>query len=310
MRERWYIVVLLASACGQAGASEREPVEETAEETSEAQPMVEPVEPPEAEHEAEDEAEPAPPPYSCVTPAIPIPRPRECVRGHGYPRCKWQMPHATLSDGRYRRWRNTIMEHWWARPALVATVLAVADAFEQEFPDQVLAIGDLDAPGPRHTTHDRGVDVDIYMLGAMMVENAGRGRYPNNYEGKSEEEVEDLRQRVETLARIFATCTNGQLRIYYNDEVVLERFLAWYEEQGFPESEEFEAPMRKHNRLHEFHFHITVPEELPMPEMAELPEGETHPIARIEEPPPPESAPNLSSMTLAPGERWAPVPRE
>lgn len=251
----------------------------------------------------------APSPYRCRVPAIPIPRSRECARGRPYPECKWQMPHATLSGGRYRRWRNTIIEHWWGRPALVSLVLAAADDFERLFPDQVLAVGDLDAPGPRHSTHDRGVDVDLYLLGAMRVENAGGGRYPNNYDGKTEEEIEELRSRVETLARILATCAGGQLRIYYNDEVVIERFHAWYDAQGFEPNEELGRPMQAHNDLHEFHFHMTVPEDLPILERDPLPDGVVDPITRIEAPPPPESAPHLSSMNRRPGD-WAAVPRE
>jgi len=256
-------------------------------------------------------AEPTRPslPYRCRVPALPIPRSRACVRGQPYPRCKWQMPHATLAGGRYRRWRNTVVEHWWGRPALVSLILAAADEFERAYPEQVLAVGDLDAPGPRHSTHDRGVDVDLYLLGAMRVENAGGGRYPNNYEGKSEAEVEELRSRVETLARILAACTNGQVRIYYNDEAVIDRFLAWYDAQGFRPNDELGRPMQAHNRLHEFHFHVTVPEDLPLLEREPLTEGRADPIAPIEPPPPPNSAPHLSSMNRRPGD-WAAVPRE
>ena len=241
----------------------------------------------------------------CAVPPVPIPRPRACNRGEAYPDCKWQMPHATLAEGRYRRWRNTITEHWWARPALIKAILATADAYHQEYPDQVLAVGDLDAPGPRHVTHKTGVDVDMYLLGAMMVENAGGGRYPDNYDGKSDEAVESLRQRVEGLARQLAICTNGQLRIYYNDNVVRRRFLAWYEEQGFAPTS-LGPPMQRHNRLHDFHFHISVPEDL-----AELPDVANieHPNAPIVAPPPPSSAPHLSSMNRRPSE-WAAVPRD
>lgn len=254
----------------------------------------------EADPAQPQEAGAAPSPYRCVVPPIPIPRPRECERGRSYPQCKWQMPHATLSEGRYRRWRNTIMEHWWGRPALVSYLLASLDDYERAFPEQVVAVGDLDAPGPRHRTHDNGVDFDIYLLGALMVENAGAGAYPSNYEGKSDEEVEALRERVETLARILATCAGGKIRIYYNDEVVIERFLAWYGEQSFPENP-FGAPMRTHNHLHDFHFHATIPEDLPILEMTPLPEGTTHPVARIVAPPPSHTAPHLSSMNRRPG---------
>lgn len=244
----------------------------------------------------------------CSVPALPIPRPRECERGEEYPACKWQMPAAPLAGGRYRRWRNTIVEHWWARPSLVSFLLASADEYHRLHPDQVLAIGDLDAPGPRHRTHDRGVDVDLYLLGALMTENAGGGRYPSNYEGKDEAEVEALRVRVLDLAKVLARCSNGAIRIYYNDPPVLERFLAWYGAQGFPPSP-FEAPMRQHNSLHDFHFHLTIADDLPVLPAEPLPEGESHPIARIEPPPPPESAPHLSSRNREPGS-WAAVPRE
>ena len=183
------------------------------------------------------------------------------------------------------------MEHWWARPALIQVLLASADAYERRFPEQVLAIGDLDAPGPRHATHDNGVDVDLYLLGAMITENAGRGRYPDNYENKTEEEVRDLRDRVLTLAKILTTCAQGKVRIYYNDEQVVAEYLAWYAEQGFGESE-FEAPMMTHNRLHRFHFHMTIAEDLPELEMPEI----DHPFAVIRRPPAPGSAPHLSSM--------------
>ena len=68
--------------------------------------------------------------------------------------------------------------------------------------------------------------------------------------------------RVETLARILTTCTNGRLRIFYNDEEVEARFLAWYRAHGFEESE-LGPPMRGHNDLHRFHFHVTIPEDSP-----------------------------------------------
>jgi hypothetical protein len=270
-------------------SSESEPLQNEALGTGEEAPTA-----------SNEEAEPAPSPYRCVVPPIPIPRPAECERGRSYPQCKWQMPHATLSEGRYRRWRNTIMEHWWGRPALVSYLLASLDDYERAFPEQVVAVGDLDAPGPRHRTHDNGVDFDIYLLGALMVENAGAGAYPSNYEGKSDEEVEALRERVETLARILATCAGGKIRIYYNDEVVIERFLAWYGEQSFPENP-FGAPMRTHNHLHDFHFHATIPEDLPVLEITPLAEGTTHPVARIVAPPPSHTAPHLSSMNRRPG---------
>ncbi|MEO0323203.1 MAG: hypothetical protein AAF447_09615 [Myxococcota bacterium] len=215
------------------------------------------------------------------------------------------MPPARGAGGRYRRWRNTIPEHWWARESTVRFVLAVADDFHRAFPEQVLAVGDLDAPGPRHETHDRGVDVDLYLPGALLAENAGAGRTPNNYEGLSPDEVELRRERVETLAKILATCSRGALRIYYNDRVVMDRFLTWYARQNFPESPFEEAPMLAHNRLHDFHFHVSVPDDLaPLP-FAAGGEALDHPEATILAPPPPGSAPHLSSRSRQPA---APAP--
>lgn len=246
--------------------------------------------------------------FTCRVPPIPIPRPRECERGESYPACKWQMPAAPLSDGRYRRWRNTIVEHWWGRPSLVTFILSSLAEYDRLHPDQVVAVGDLDAPGPRHQTHDRGVDVDLYVLGALLTENAGGGRYPSNYDGKTEAEVEALRTRVLDLAKVLAACANGAIRIYYNDDVVLERFHAWYDAQRFAENS-FGRPMQRHNSLHDFHFHVTIPEDLPLHAMDPLAAETAHPIAPILPPPPPDSAPNLSSRTRRPGE-WAAVPRE
>ncbi|MBO6939136.1 MAG: penicillin-insensitive murein endopeptidase [Deltaproteobacteria bacterium] len=285
------IAVLACGGQGSPAPSEDEPERHAEPEPVEREDDAPPEERAEAP-EGEDEAEPER--ATCEVPAIPIPRPRECVRGRGYPDCKWQMPHATLSDGRYRRWRNTIMEHWWGRPALVSFVMAAAHRYHERFPDQVLAVGDLDAPGPRHQTHDNGVDVDIYLPGAMIVENAGGGAYPSNHEGKSPEEIEATRQRVEGLARELATCANGAVRIYYNDDVVLERFHEWYDAQGFDENP-FGRPMQKHNHLHDFHFHITIPEDLAVLPRAPLAAGESDPIQIIEAPPDPNSAPNLAS---------------
>lgn len=291
---------LVALALIFAGCDTEEPPAPLASESDTEPSEGQAIEPPalgdaDGDGEAASEDEEAEPTRAaCVVPAIPIPRPRECVRGRGYPACKWQMPHATLSDGRYRRWRNTIMEHWWGRPALVSFVMAAADRYRLRFPDQVLAVGDLDAPGPRHQTHDNGVDVDIYLPGAMLVENAGGGRYPSNHEGKSPAEIEETRQRVEGLARVLAECAEGAVRIYYNDDVVLERFHQWYDAQGFPPNP-FGRPMQKHNSLHDFHFHISIPEDLPVLERAPLDEDQYDPIQVIEEPPDPNSAPNLAS---------------
>ena len=136
-------------------------------------------------------------------------------------------------------------------------LLATAREYSQHYPGERLDIGDLDAHGDRHNTHDRGVDVDLYLPGMMLADNAGGGSYPNNYRGREPLHVRSMQARVETLARILAQCSEGRLRIYYNDRAVVQRFNAWFEETGLRSP--FGAPMQLHNDLHKFHFHVTVP---------------------------------------------------
>lgn len=182
-----------------------------------------------------------------------------CAEGAGYPRCRWQLPEPGPSDG-YRIWRNTTPEHRWARPGLVAMLLRVTATFRKAYPDVLLTIGDLDAPGPRHQTHDRGVDVDVYLEDSMIARNDGGGLYPDNYLGKSEEQVASLRHRVMTLGQALALCSHGDLRIYYNDQVVVDEFRHWFAQQGLTTS--FSFAMLPHNELHRFHFHVRVAETL------------------------------------------------
>ena len=225
----------------------------------------------------------APPkhPYDCTMPALPIPRPRACEEGKPYPLCKWHIPHAQHSRGTWLRWRNTIVEHMYGRPSLVSRVVTVAREFRAIYPEQPLLIGDLDAPGPRHVTHKDGVDVDFYLPGALLRDNAGGGCYESNYEGKSAETIESQRARVEELARILAACTDGKLRIYYNDEVVRDRFHRWFDERGYVTP--FGRPMQRHNELHDFHFHVTIAHELePLPSE---PYADPPPIEPILDPP-------------------------
>ncbi len=217
--------------------------------------------------------------YECRVPDVPIVKAPGCRSGGDYPRCRWQLPLPRASGGLYAMWRNTTEDRWWGRPGLVGVLLAAAREFERLHPDQILDIGDLDAAGPRHATHDRGVDVDIYLRGAMVTENEGAGALPWNYRDADPKHIEALRWRVEELARILATCTNGDLRIYYNDPIVERRFLAWYREQGYESS--FGAPMLAHNELHQFHFHVTVADDAAVP-----PRLRSHPSARAAEPAP------------------------
>lgn len=203
--------------------------------------------------------------YACLQPDLPIPAEDGCDEGRPYPACRWQLPDPReVSASYYRIWRNTTPEHRWARPGLVSLILAAAREYAARWPEEQLIVGDLDAPGPRHQTHDRGVDVDLYLPDAMIARNDGGGRYPDNYEGRPAEEVALLRARVMDLARILASCSRGQLRIYYNDPEIVDAFVAWTEEQGMASS--VGPPMTMHNRLHRFHFHMTVAEDIePLP---------------------------------------------
>jgi hypothetical protein len=144
-------------------------------------------------------------------------------------------------------------------------VLAAAAEYGRRWPGEHVTIGDLDAPGPRHATHRRGQDVDLYLEHAMIARNEGHGSYPDNYADREPSEVRALRARVLDFARILATCARGDVRIYYNDPVVLEAFRGWFDAEGLASS--VGEPMEEHNELHRFHFHLTVPLDLePVPE--------------------------------------------
>ncbi len=194
--------------------------------------------------------------YACEVPSgIVIPQ-EGCEDGAVYPQCRWMLPDASAAGDVYRVWRNTTPEHRWAQPALVALVIAVAADHARRWPGEIVTIGDLDAPGPRHQTHDRGHDVDLYLENALMETNIGGGHYIDTYAGRPTRVVRMLRARVLDLARNLATCSGGRLRIYYNDPEILTPFLAWFEERGLVS--DVGPAMVEHNRLHRFHFHMTI----------------------------------------------------
>jgi hypothetical protein len=202
--------------------------------------------------------------YECLQPALEIPRDPACEEGAPYPRCRWQLPEERKANGLYAIWRNTTPEHRWGRPGLVSLVLASAREYARRWPGERVTVGDLDAPGPRHQTHDRGVDVDLYLEHAMIARNLGGRRYPDNYAGRPAREVAALRGRVMDLARILATCSGGRLRIYYNDPEIVSAFRSWFAQRGFVS--DVGPPMLQHNPLHRFHFHLTTAEDLaPLP---------------------------------------------
>lgn len=199
---------------------------------------------------------------ACRLPELEIPRTEGCASNEPYPGCKWQIPDPGAQDPAYAIWRYTTPSNRWGRPALVALALSSAHAYHELHPKEPVTIGDLDAPGDRHKTHAQGVDVDMYLPGRMAAENMGLGRYPDNYKARSASFVRKCRGRVLELAKILAACTQGRVRIYYNDPKVLAPFLEWFGKQGL--TTPFEAPMMPHNELHRFHFHVTIPEDLPV----------------------------------------------
>lgn len=202
--------------------------------------------------------------YVCRQPSVELMRSEGCGSGRPYPHCRWRLPDPDSNDVPYAIWRNTVPMHRWGRPGLVSLVLTAAAEYARRWPGEHLTVGDLDAPGPRHMTHDRGVDVDLYLTEAMMARNEGGGRYPDNYEGRSPREIEALRARVMDLAKILATCAEGRIRIYYNDRAIIRPFRAWFDARGL--ESDVGPPMRPHNPLHRFHFHVTVAEDqAPLP---------------------------------------------
>lgn len=201
--------------------------------------------------------------YACLVPRVTIAREEACDRGEPYPACRWRLPDEDQSGGLYTIWRNTTPEHRWARPGLVALVLASVREYAMRWPGEHVTVGDLDAAGPRHQTHRDGVDVDLYLEHAMADRNEpGRARI-DNYRGLSRRSVALHRARVLDLGKILARCAGGDVRVYYADRPVVDAFRAWFTEAGL-QSSVTATPMQMHNDLHRFHFHVTVPAGLPV----------------------------------------------
>lgn len=202
--------------------------------------------------------------YRCLTPRLEVPRDLACDHDAPYPDCRWQLPDDESSRRWYRVWRNTTPEHRWAQPGLVSLVMAAAREHTLRWPGHHVTIGDLDAPGPRHQTHDLGHDVDLYLEHAMLDSNIGGGRYIATYEGRPSRVVALLRAEVLDLARILATCARGHIRIYYNDPEIIVPFLSWFDGHGMVS--DVGPAMVEHNRLHRFHFHMTIADGMaPLP---------------------------------------------
>lgn len=205
---------------------------------------------------------------TCALPPTPVEASHGCADGGRYPECKWRLPSPEEALGTFAWWRHTDPSQRWGHPVLVQLLLRVAAAYAERFPGEHLVVGDLDAPGPRHQTHDQGRDVDLYLPGVMMSENLDGGPVKDNYRERSADRVRENRLRVLGLAKALATCAGGQLRIYYNDPVVVREYNQWYRDAGL--SAPFDAPMLSHNDLHGFHFHVTLL----------LPEDAGHPAAQ------------------------------
>ena len=202
----------------------------------------------------------ASPRHECLVPGGEIDRTAACDRGEGYPACRWRLPAPQEGGTPYGIWKLTTPDHRWGRPALVALVLAAAREMAILRPGTGLVVGDLDAPGDRHATHASGVDVDLYLPGLMARDNAGGGSHPDNYEGLGEGAVAAKREAVLDLAEVLASCAGGRLRIFYNDPVVVGAFASWFEAAGMVSP--FGEPMKAHNDLHLFHFHVTIADDL------------------------------------------------
>jgi hypothetical protein len=141
----------------------------------------------------------------------------------------------------------------------VRLALGTARGYAAEHPDSPLEIGDLDAPALRHEGHNTGRDIDLYLPQTMMSESRP-GSVESNYGPLSPGQRALRRGRVASLARILAICAQGRLRIYYNDAEVRSSFLAWFRSVRLETP--FGEPMRPHNPLHDFHFHVTVAHDL------------------------------------------------
>jgi hypothetical protein len=198
--------------------------------------------------------------YACSVPRADVAPADACADGADYPACTWRIPDANDPRAYHGIWRNTVAEHRRGRPALVALLLATSTEYARRFPGERVVIGDLDAPGPRHETHEHGVDADLYLTGAMEVENLPGNELVENYLTLPDLFRHTRQGRVQALARALAACSGGRLRILYNDVTVRRAFLAWYRERDLDTP--FGAPIRAHNDLHRFHFHVTVPEDL------------------------------------------------
>ena len=202
--------------------------------------------------------------YECLTPRIEIPREPGCDTGAAYPACRWQVPGARGAGDFFRIWRNTTPEHRWGQPGLTSLVLGAAREYAARWPGEIMTIGDLDAAGVRHQTHDAGHDVDLYLEHAMIDTNIGGGHQIPTYAGVPARIVRLLRAQVMDLARILATCAHGRVRIYYNDPELIPPFLAWFAEHGMVS--DVGPAMLEHNRLHRFHFHVTIADGMdPLP---------------------------------------------
>lgn len=174
--------------------------------------------------------------------------------------CRVHLPDPSEVGHLYGRWRSTSTAEQWGRPALVELLLRTAGEYAYLFPGERLVIGDLDAKGSRHTSHDRGIDADLYLPDTMEADNRGRHRVVDTYADLPELHVRMLRARVETLAQVLTECSGGRVRIYYNDAWLRRRFLTWFESRGLRSP--FGRALQGHNETHRYHFHVSLDERV------------------------------------------------
>ena len=194
--------------------------------------------------------------YPCPMPDLPIEKSPGCGAYESYPRCKWQVPPEHMAGGKYKVWWRTPPWELWGSKRLVQTILSSIAFYKNEYPQDEIYVGDLDAPDSRHFSHQGGVDVDIYLLRWMEWIQVKDAKYVGNMSWRKPDSRVMARDKVMFLARSFAICSAGKVRIFYNDPGITGPFNNWFASSGYVSP--FGLPMQSHNDTHHDHFHITV----------------------------------------------------
>ena len=194
--------------------------------------------------------------YQCPMPDLIIEKNKGCGAYESYPRCKWQVPPEHRARGKYKVWWRTPPWELWGSKRLVQTILSSIEFYKKEYPRDEIYVGDLDAPDSFHFSHTDGVDVDVYLLRWMEWIQVKDAKYVNNMSWRKPDLKTMARDKVLFLAKSFAICTAGKVRIFYNDPKVRGPFNDWFASSGYVSP--FGLPMQSHNDTHHDHFHITI----------------------------------------------------